>query len=135
MLAARRASGDVFASVCSSLMTRRGAPRKHIQHTILFLESYIIPEILKYKAIRVYKNKKISQLLSHKKLPSESKRLGENEDEGRLSGVECCENSFCRSRSEISLDNSNSIWKTRVCTGSIFSVYFFYLLDRIFCIK
>ena len=88
-----------------------------------------------YKAERVYENKKIPQLLSYKKLPSESKRLGENGDEGRLSRVECCENGFCRSRIEISLDNSNSIWKTRVCAGSIFSVCFFYLLDRIFCIK
>ncbi len=115
----------------------RGEEPRESTYDIRFFSSNPIssPSVLRYKAIRVYKNKKISQLLSHKKLPSESKRLGENEDEGRLSRVECCENGFCRSRREISLDNSNSIWKTGICAGSIFSVYFFYLLDRIFCIK
>lgn len=41
--AERRASGDDFASIDCHLMTRLTAPREHIRHTILFLESYIIP--------------------------------------------------------------------------------------------
>ncbi len=55
--AARRARGDVFASIVCPLITRRAAPTQHIRHTSLFLESYIIPRMLKNKDI-VAKNEK-----------------------------------------------------------------------------
>lgn len=44
--AARRARGDVLASIVCSLLLERAAPVWHIRNTSLFLESYIIPKML-----------------------------------------------------------------------------------------
>lgn len=53
--AARRARGDVFASIVCPLITRRAAPTEHIRRTSLFLESYIIPKML-MNGINIGKN-------------------------------------------------------------------------------
>lgn len=53
--AARRARGDVLASIVCPLITRRAAPTQHIRPTSLFLESYIIPKMLMNK-INIVKN-------------------------------------------------------------------------------
>ncbi len=55
--AARRARGDVLASICCPLITRRAAPTEHIRRTSLFLESYIIPKML-MNEINIGKNVK-----------------------------------------------------------------------------
>ena len=54
--AARRARGDVLASIVCSLLLERAAPVWHIRNTSLFLESYIIPKMLMNK-VNIEKNR------------------------------------------------------------------------------
>lgn len=78
---------------------------------------------------------KIGSQFFHKKLPENTNTLGETLMELTLTWMKGREDGFCWRRIEISFNNSNPIWQTRISTRTILIKSFIDLIDRSIWIK